>query len=971
MRVLSWLAGLVCLFFVATLSDTAQRGPWRGDDAASRPRVDPARAATLIVRVVDEDGHPVAGARADAYAVMDTGAVAVTGGAVAGDDGRAEVTPLPEGEAWVIVRDRDRARVSRRLVLTPGERRIDVTLGPAASFEVVVVDPLQRPIRGMTVSLFSRDPLPFAMTTDSRGLARFEGLPSPGPYAVEVRAAGYDQAFFPELYAEDSPLFVKLVRLGGLEVTVLEPGGAPAAGATVIVAGSGLWPARTATADPQGEVSIQGLPRGFYDVRAERGDLVTGTESGVMLEQGEREALTLTLQPGRWVTVHVTEGEGDDATGVADADVALVEDGISSFPRYGRTDASGHVILGPTVGDGATVSARADGYVARSAVALEPGQREVTVALQRGGRIVGRVVDAQGFPVGGASLEVVGVDTAGMPIADSNQLAAFRDDHFASALPGPSPLIPAGELGVMPIVPAIPLGPGPVVVRRSEPVPGGWVSDAKGEFTLSPVTPGQVRILARHPAFVLTTTDTFELVAGGETEVEVVLEAGGILEGRVVEEDGAPVAGARVEVDAPTHALGRVTFTAEDGSFAFAALPSLVTVAVARNEAVRHVVARETFEVPADGRREVDIVLRERRATLRVRVVDDRGYPVEDAEINVSSLVADEVLIKTLFADEAGEATLDGAEGLPLRVVVRRNGWAPHVEEVMAAPSVLELSLQRGLTVVGAVETSRGFVADAALTLLTAAGERAARTDAEGRFRIEELAPGSAQLLVVKKGLVPEERVVVVEGDGRRDVDLGTIDMVEGGTVSGVVRDPDGDPLTGVRVAAGRVPTFLPLGRLPLGVVETDGAGRFTLSDLMPGRYEIQAYKVGFGRNGVTVDVDAGRERSGIPIALEEDPDVDLTAVRTEASLAVTLASEVVDGGRHIVFEHVPYGGEAQRAGILPGDRLIALDGTPVRTLEVARRRLSGPLTSDMVLTLARPPDFRWRVRVRRERLRR
>jgi len=222
-----------------------------------------------------------------------------------------------------------------------------------------------------------------------------------------------------------------------------------------------------------------------------------------------------------------------------------------------------------------------------------------------------------------------------------------------------------------------------------------------------------------------------------------------------------------------------------------------------------------------------------------------------------------------------------------------------------------------------------------------------------------------------KGGLVPQETLVEVEGDGRRDVDVGRIKMMEGGSVSGMVRDLDDEPIQGARVSPGRVPTFLPLGRLPLGVVETDAQGRFLLPDLEPGRFEIQAYKVGYGRNGVTVSITAGRELKGVPIELEEDPDVDVTRVRSQASLAVTLASEVVSGGRHIVFEHVPYGGEAQRAGIMPGDRFLSANGAPVRTLEEARRRLSGPLGSDVVLEIGRPPDYRWRVRVRRERLRR
>jgi len=972
MRAIVTVAALVCLLFCVTLRDTSDRALFAPDLSPGGAPLPPdlERNASLLARVVDGDGQPVVGARVQVYTLVGGRAIPA-GNAYTDGNGVAKVEPLAEGETWVLVEKDGQSRSSSHMVLAPGERRLEVQLSPAAAFEVVVVDPLQRPIKGIGVTLYSRDPLPFVTKTDGTGLARFGGLPERGPYAVEVTAPGYDRAFFDELYAEDSPLFVKLLRLGGLEVQVLEPLGGPAANATVVVAGSGLWPARKATTDRQGMVVISGLPRGFYDVRAERGDLVSDTETGVMLEQGERKAVTVALQQGSWVTVHVTDGDGDDAKGIADADVALVEDGISSFPRYGRTDTSGHVILGPTLGDGATISARADGYVARSAVPLEPGQSEATIALQRGGRLFGRTVDEDGFPVEGVSLEVVGVDTAGMPIVDSSQLSSFRDDHFASALPGPSPLIPAGELGVMPIVPDIPMGPGPVVVTRTERTDGTWMSDGKGEFSLTPVTPGKVRIVARHPSYVMTVTDAVDLASGGEAEIEVVMRKGGILEGRVVEEDGSPVPGARVEVDSATHSLGRVTFTSDDGTFAFAALPARVTVSVARMEAIEHVVARETFEVSADERREVEIVLGEPREGVTVRVVDDRGFAIEDAEIHVSSLEAKEVLVKTLFADERGEAVLDGARGLPLRVVARRRGWAPLVEEVDGAPAILELSMRPGMTVVGVVETKRGYVDDAEVTLLTATGDRGARTDAEGNFRIEDLAPGPARLLVTKSGLVPQETLVGVEGDGRRDIDLGRIEMTEGGSVSGVVRDLDGEPIQGARVSPGRVPTFLPLGRLPLGVVETDGQGRFLLPDLEPGRIEIQSYKVGYGRNGVTVSITAGRELKGVPIELEEDPDVDVTRVRSQASLAVTLASEVVAGGRHVVFEHVPYGGEAQRAGVMPGDRFLSADGAPVRTLEEARRRLSGPLGSDVVLELGRPPDYRWRVRVRRERLRR
>ncbi|MEJ7735088.1 MAG: PDZ domain-containing protein [Polyangiaceae bacterium] len=64
-------------------------------------------------------------------------------------------------------------------------------------------------------------------------------------------------------------------------------------------------------------------------------------------------------------------------------------------------------------------------------------------------------------------------------------------------------------------------------------------------------------------------------------------------------------------------------------------------------------------------------------------------------------------------------------------------------------------------------------------------------------------------------------------------------------------------------------------------------------------------------------------------------------------------------------------------AGIEPGDELLRIDGREVRSIEQARKRLSGPLAEDIVLSLARDGGgdrggrAEWLARVRRERVRR
>ncbi len=985
---LALLAALVCLLGSAALRDGAA-AKLRSDrsDVESAPPGGQLDAA-LKVSVRETAGQPVPAARVRVFSIIREAAFLVGQGHT-DESGTVTLTGLRRGECWIIAEAADRARASTRLVLEAGTRAVSMKLAPARLFEVVAVDVKQRPIRGVQVRLFGADPLPHIGETDRRGLARLSGL-GPAPYAVELRAAGFEPKFLPSLTLEDSPLFLRLEQLGVLVVKVVEPVDdpdddesdagfdeddefKPAAGATVTVAGSALWPARTAVTDDTGQVTISGLPRGFYDLKAQRDNLVSDSEPGVLLERGENKTVRLSLVPGLMIRVKVTDGVGPGAPAVADADVAVVERGVSSFPLYGRTDARGLVILGPVVGDDVTVSARAEGFVPRSALLVEQGQSEIQIGLSRGATLAGRIFDEREFPVDGASLEVVGVDLDGMPIAESSAIRGFREDHFSFALPGATPLIPAGELGVMPVVPDIPPPHGPLLVARSHRTRQPWVSKRDGTFEINPVPPGRVRLVVRHPDYVETLSDSVTLPAGGRAELKIILRQGGALEGRVLESDRTPVAGARVEVAALEGSLERITYAADDGSFAFAALPEQVLVSVARPQAVENIVIRQHHQVPAQERTEIEILLPERRDEVSISVVDDRGYPLDRVQLSVSCLEPAVPLRKTLFTDDRGKTLLADARGLPLRIVQRRSGKAPAVTQLDAAPRRIELVMRAPLRVRGEVRTRYEQVPGAEVILFSPTGLHRTKSNADGEFSIGGLAPTSVRLQVTKRGFVPHELKALLRGDPDQLIDLGRIELEPAGSVTGVVLDENEKPLAGVRVAAGRVPTYLPLGPLPLGIGSTDRQGRFQLPNLAPGSTAIEAFAVGVGRSAVSdVLVRAGETTKGLRIILRTDErQTGRGQARGAGSLAVTLGERSIGQQIAVVFEHVPQGGEAQRAGIEPGDQLLAVNGVTVRTIEQARRRVTGPLSEDLVVSLARQPDLRWSVRVSRERLRR
>lgn len=973
------IAALICLLCAATLRDFGPLFlPQATIPAPPVPEEVSVRDAELTVTVRDEQGRPLPGASVRVFAMHDDRAW-FAGEQRAGAAGEARFSGLPRGEVWVMAYDTGRARASSRAVLEAGPRAIEVTLRPGKVLDVLVVDDGDRPIEDAEVTVTATDPLPFVSHTAAEGRVRFDRL-GPAPYVVRGAARGFEPTVRTGVVPGPFPLRLKLDRLGALTVRVIDAAGQPAEGAEVLAAGTGLWPARSATTDAAGKVHIGGLQGGVYDLKARRGDDVSPTSFAVAVKQGEGKEVELVLGPGRRVRVLVTDGDGESAAPVKGASVVLVEHGLSSFPLHGKTGDDGAVTLGPLAEGPAAASARAPGFVQRSAVPVGDADTEVRVPLLRGAALTGEVVDDRGYPVAGATIEVIGADPDGMPIDETMAMAEFREDHFARALLGPAPLIPMGELGVMPgPIPEIPRGDlaTPVAVGVGDPVAaaaavGGepWVTRRDGTFRAEPVTPGRVQAIVRHPEYVEAISEEVVLKPGGEAFVRVVLRQGGTLEGRVLEEDRSPVAGARIELASTTGSLERITYSADDGTFAFAAVPGEVLLQVARPDAPTDVVVRLVVDVPDRDRKEVEIILPGRRDAVAIHVDDDRGYPLDRVEVRVVSLDVDVPLRRTLFTDDDGDAVLPDAVGLPLRITLLRPGRAPLVEPVERASKEMRFALGPGLVAEGTITGAGGRerLEGAEITAYTAAGVRRARSDAEGAFALTELAPGRLRLVVRHDEHAAAEVIRSVAGDPERPADLGEIDLPAAGEVEGEVLDPDGEPVAGARVARDRVPSYLPLGPLPPGVVTTDRDGRFTLRGIPEGDAVVEAYTAELGRAAEAAPVRAGRTTTGVRITLPGDaprPDA-----RGAGSVALTLG--VVRGA--LVALLVPPGGEAELAGVEPGDRLIAVNGHDVRSINEARRWLTGPLSEDVVVLLGRDGEagvLRWATRVRRERVRR
>ena len=125
-------------------------------------------------------------------------------------------------------------------------------------------------------------------------------------------------------------------------------------------------------------------------------------------------------------------------------------------------------------------------------------------------------------------------------------------------------------------------------------------------------------------------------------------------------------------------------------------------------------------------------------------------------------------------------------------------------------------------------------------------GNYTATTDADGHFRIENVAPGRYRLFLEKTGLVE------VNGRGfKADVNVFTVQagqavedllfrMLPTAIISGRVTDEDGDPMSGVRIIAQKKKPGKAT-RETAGSESTNDLGEYRLAGLFPGQYWIVA----------------------------------------------------------------------------------------------------------------------------------
>lgn len=346
----------------------------------------------------------------------------------------------------------------------------------------------------------------------------------------------------------------------------------------------------------------------------------------------------------------------------------------------------------------------------------------------------------------------------------------------------------------------------------------------------------------------------FEVVAGTTKDAALVIPAGIHVRGHVVDESGAPVPSARVWLSDGPHDYCDGDFVATTDPAGLFFLRSVeperflsATIAGRRSAAVLPVRGNTGQTV------EIGLVMRGIGASLLGKVVGPAGEPANDARVFVGWRQNSFRWTAEMFGEHRPPLELrtaaDGtfaAHGLPPGskhpVWVRTIGccvWYQIVQLEATGDTSIAVQLQTGASLAGRATDGAGkpaagaYVAYRSTAWHSATGDlhddsgpswshAGAQTDADGRYRIDCITPGTLRLGANKDELEVRGEVPVAAGE------TAVWDPVLVPTaIRGRVVDERGAPLAGVDVGA-----MPPRGKGNMASETTDAEGRFVCAGL-------------------------------------------------------------------------------------------------------------------------------------------
>lgn len=727
--------------------------------------------------------------------------------------------------------------------------------------------------------------------------------------------------------------------------TVRDDAGAPIAKARVCAAiSSWFLPSEItdlaicATTDAQGQYRLSDLLAADYEVSAGARTYHPASyeadpqlhRRAFPLKAGETRTIDLVLRPGG---VEVS-GKVLDISGgpIAHAQVSAARGGETLHGPMVETDAQGAFSLWVDRGP-LQITARADGYAPGKAWLEAPDTRDIILTPESS--LAGQVLDAETRqPIENARVMArigdLAAQRAGVDITDAQ--GRFRIEHLEPGryqlrattehrygVSDGSTLVGLGQHveGVIVLVyPAHQIIGQVLVAETKQPTDDCMViledprrdqafrmrSDGAGRQVADGVMAGEYRVALRcdryhghdeYPRVVVKDADI--------TNAVWEVDGGATIRGKVLTHAREPVDDA--EIFARGGGTGRVlpfwssSRSHADGSFELTGLLTGSYEIHVRSDRGVEPTKGYTVEVPAGvAQVEHDLVL-EAGGALLGHVVDAKGKPVRDVEIELVSVGGMRFAAPSVKSDAKGDFHAEGLRAGAYQVTAMRAGYQtlrkPGTNDDVRQGERVEIRVGEITTTQLIVESDDGAISgvvldpagkpvpdafvsnvresDAAGAQGSSVGEtrdwwgddKPALTTTEGRFTLENLAPGRYTLRAYRKGGGEAIAEHVATGSTT------TLRFKPTASIAGTARTANGTSPTTLKITVrGHATSFL----------RSDSfyrtAGAFKIEELPAGHYEIVAEGDGSQRSA-TIDLAEGEARTGLALVL--DPRVDVT----------------------------------------------------------------------------------------------